>query len=477
MRRILIVAALLFACDVSSPARFVSDSGTDPCAPIFQPGETLFAELTCEQPPCTPTVMQNGCNLKITIGGCRDHELDAMIGADGVPIYEISRTAGSCVAVPTTRGARLSAECGGALAPMCRFDIYPAVDRSDEFTVTPLVIDDRPLRVPHPDGDGFFGYIDPLSGWLGGAAVLDDRIVVAKHGHFEMGLCTRTPSSSFALVDLDTFAITATVPAPPCPIDLVASPFDDRFLAGYGGLGHPTVGLFDKDGALVKSATITVNADQILTDIAISGDTLVVLISSPIGTSIVASFHARTLEPGPVSGEFEAMTRTILPVRPGGLAISTNRFNGLRLLGGDLSFSGVLQLRSGRFSSNDPGAMETDRSGDLALVAATGGHATIWALDFRVPEPILGEGVPYERAAIPWALAPFDQTTMLAGVTERNETKDASLALFAIDRVHFLPGWVPLGHGVIRSFSKDTRGNFYALLPWEGRLVRIAPRR
>src|SRR5262245_57408302 len=87
------------ACDVSDPAQYTPDSGAALCAPLFAEGETIYADLSCAQPTCTPTVLQDKCALAIRITGCANHEINAAIGADGAPIFEPSETAGSCVAV------------------------------------------------------------------------------------------------------------------------------------------------------------------------------------------------------------------------------------------------------------------------------------------------------------------------------------------------------------------------------------------
>lgn len=476
MRAIVALAPFLFlACDVSTPARFVPDAEPLSCGELVSKDAPVFVDLSCDRPECTAVVAQDGCHLRVQIGGCQDHDLRATIGSDGVPLFEPSDSAGTCVASETKSGSFLGFRCTSPTFA-CDFDLYTEVDRSADFDLGALVIDDRPYLPPNRI-EHFLNYIFPLSGWLGGMTLLQDEVVIVKHGRYDDPTCPSKTSTtaSFVFVDQRSLIFLGETPAPACAIDLARDPTGDGFIAGYGG-NTPTVGIFDRQGMLIRSATIAAGPSNFLVDLETAGNVLYVLISSLDADSFVTTFDLPALTPRQTSLKFEHRARALMPVLPGGVAISDGARNGIRLLDGDLNDYGVVQLVSIRGNSNDPGTLVLDPESGLLMIASTGTLSAIWVLDPRTTEAVRGQGVAYERLAVPWAIAKLRGTRMLAGLTARTDRREAFLALFEIEGAHFLPGMVKLGRGVVRGLLPDTRGNYFALLPWEGRLVRIEPR-
>lgn len=477
MRAIVALAPfLVLACDVSTPARFVADPAPLSCGELVPKDAPVFVDLSCDRPTCTASLVQDGCQLRLNIGGCQDHDLRAAIDRDGAVIFEPSASAGTCVAGAPKEGSFLGFRCTSATYG-CDFDLYAQVDRSEDFDLGVVVIDDRPYRPPNRNIDHFLNYIFPLAGWLGGMTLLEDEVVIVKHGRYEDPTCAvkTSTAASFVFVDQRSLIFLSEAPAPACAIDLARDPTGDGFIAGYGG-DVPTVGLFDRRGTLIRSATIAAGPANFLVDLETSGNVLYVLISSLDADSFVTTFDLPSLKPRRTSLKFDHRARALMPVLPGGVAISDGARNGIRLLDGDLNDYGVVQLVSDRGNSNDPGTLLLDPDSGLLMIASTGTLSALWVLDPRTTEAVRGQGVAYEQPAVPWAIAKLRGSRMLAGLTARNDQRDALLGLFEVEGAHFLPGMVPIGHGVIRGLLPDTRGNYFALLPWEGRLVRIEPK-
>jgi hypothetical protein len=470
-----ILGACALACDVSDPTRFFGDAGADPCAPIFAPGETILADLSCQQPPCTVTVHQDRCDLQVRIATCTTFSIDGRIDDEGTPIWTPSMTAGTCVDTTPPAGAKLSLAC--SRGPLdCGIDLFTGVDRSDEFTVTPLVIDPlNTFRAPRGEGERFMALFTPVTGWLAGAVMLEKNIVVARQHRFDNPLaCTRTASSTFELVDMTSFSVMGSVPSPSCTTDLVKDPLGEGFIAAYGG-PTPAIATFDKDAKMLKSRSIAASPEHIAIDLDAAGDRLYVLLTTNTSTSYVEVYTLPELGFAGRTYGYANNARAVLSVMPGGIAISDLQQKGIRLVDALLGDIGVLSMSSPRVSSDDPGYLA--RADDTFLLAsATGPFAAIWVFDPASPDPVIGEGVPYERPVVPWAIARYQASTVLAGVTAREEDHEAYVAVFDLGGAHFLPGMVPIGRGAVRELLRDPRGVYYALLPWEGTLVRIEPR-
>lgn len=471
----LVCCALLAACDVSDPERFVSDASAD-CPSIFQPGEAVYVDHSCEQPTCIATVTQDRCNFTTQISGCVEETVRGHIDSEGVRTFEQSPT-GICRPVPLANGARISMACMRSEEQSCRIDFYPSVDRSAEFRLTTLAIDDRSYEEPYTPAGKFMAQYTPYMGWLGAAERVEDRIVVIKYGAFTPVPCTETASSSFEMVDLATFSVVHSAPAPSCAIDLVADPNGDGFLAAYGG-NRPEIGVFDRQGNLVRSATVASDGQQFILDLDVFNNTLFVLLSSDTTNTYALAYSLPDLRWVATSFPMRHRTRALMSIRPSGLTVSDPELSGMVLLGNDLMEGGSISLLSQRGSSNDPGAILVLPDLGGVFVSATGRDAALWVLDPVRPDSVVGDGVPYERQMVPWAMARAKKRDHLwVGMVARDDSKDALLATFDTTELHFLPGLVRLGRGVVRAMISGENSVTYALLPWEGTLVRIEPTR
>jgi hypothetical protein len=476
LRCLVFCVAGLAACDVSDPERFPPDASSD-CSPIFGPEETIFVDHSCEQPTCVVTVHQDRCELHIQVSGCTEETIKGHIDREGILTFDDSSSAGICRPVPLANGARIGMACDRTAEQACRLDFYPSVDRNAEFRLTTLSIDTHDFQEPMTRPDKFMAQYTPYMGWLGPAALVEDRLVIVKYGAFESPLCIETTSSTFEMVDLSTFAVVASAPAPSCTMDVIADPLGDGFIAAYGGL-EPAIAIFDRAGTLIRSTTVAANGMQFLLELDHNAGMLYALISSDASSSYVVSYSLPDLRYLGTSNPIRHRARALSFVRPSGLVLSDPELSGMLLMGADLTEASSITLLSTRGSSNDPGAIlvAPDLSG--VFVSATGRDAAVWVLNPMRPDPIVGDGVPYERQMVPWAMARAKKPDHLwVGSVARDESRDALLGTFDTAESHFLPGLVRIGRGVVREMINGENHVVYAVLPWEGTLVRIEPTR
>jgi hypothetical protein len=468
----MIACAALCACDISDPMRYVAPPE---CAPLIAAGGPLYADLSCQQPVTTASVIQDGCNVSIRLSSDRNVTITGELAESGSLVLDPSDQIGLCQPVTGPDAAVLSLSC--SQAPLtCRIDLYPTVDRADMYATRTLSADDQSFRAPEREPDRFLSLFDPLGGWLGGTALLGaDRMVVARHGRWDDPRCVDTSTSSLAFVDLDDFEIDGAVSGPPCTVDLASVAGEDEFYAAFGGRS-PMIGRFDREGRMIATATLAANGQQFLADLHAEAGRLYALVSSDDGPAYSAILSLPDLKLIATSSTLEDNVRMLLPARTGVLAIADVDHGSVVLLrDSDLLLSGELLLMTpGRSSSNDTGAMFVDPESGLLLVSTTGPGAALYTAEIARPQPTLSEGMSYETIAAPWAISGSPRAgEVLVGMTESAEPHRASLAIFHPRSARFLPGTLPIGRGVVRELHRHANGRLYAVLPWEATIVEI----
>ncbi|MEQ9496082.1 MAG: hypothetical protein RIT81_04465 [Deltaproteobacteria bacterium] len=188
-------------------------------------------QFSCATQTCAPLTSPKACELDLPLADCGAVDWRVTPKDGGLAVSE-----SGCEVI----GDATSALSIGCATPRCRLDVYEAAD--------PLPV----MRIPvvnAPDRSGDEPTAFP-SGYLGHAALLSDRVVVASHdGLFLPNDCISDADGKF-----EFFALTgehvATSTAPPCV--WFVEPEGDGFYATFGS-EHSNLGRFDPTGKLVET--------------------------------------------------------------------------------------------------------------------------------------------------------------------------------------------------------------------------------
>ncbi len=198
--------------------------------PLDVPADAAV-QFSCATKTCAPLASSKVCELDLSLADCGAADWRVTLKDGGLAVSE-----SGCDVI----GDATTALSIGCAAPRCRVDVYAEADPLPVMRIPVVTVPDRGDDAPTPFP----------SGYLGHAALLSDRVVVASHdGLFLPNDCTSDAEGKF-----EFFALTgervATSTAPPCV--WFVEPEGDGFYATYGS-EHSNLGRFDPTGQLVET--------------------------------------------------------------------------------------------------------------------------------------------------------------------------------------------------------------------------------
>jgi hypothetical protein len=135
----------------------------------------------------------------------------------------------------------------------------------------------------------------------------------------------------------------------------------------------------------------------------------------------------------------------------------------------------TLTLTPPRGASDDAAAVYWHAPSARLVVTTTSKRAALWTLDPQTRTTSRAFG--YEAELVPWAVTQLPGSTdqVMVGVMVAPPSLQAAVARYSLSEQRFLPGLVSLGSGAVSRLEADSRGRVWALLPWNGQVVRIEP--
>jgi hypothetical protein len=463
-----------------APVRALTASWMPPCPEVVSSTAAPFADLDCAFLPCTPVVRQQGCSISIDSVACGLSDLGGTIDVKGRVSFDQPEAFESCVQVELRKGSILSADCTKPAEGGCRLDvrrrgIAPAVRwKSQRLEGLPYFQDIGFSRVP--------------VGYTSGLVMLDGKLVVGLNGGvYGNRYCPPERRSRFAFVDPETLAVTATVAAPECTVQIAKDPTGPGFLAAHGGPVR-LISRFDAQGNLQMTRAIDappLDADHWIFGIYTSADPPRILTAfnaevrpgRDTATGYMADVDPETLELRALTGNIAGRVEVYGTAGPGKVAATEELADSLRVYEPGLDRYELLSLwglcsRARRIS---PYALvRQDSTGFVVLPAAGTDVQALFALDLDPMPPRCAAVSSWEvaadaTAAIEW---PEDRSLVLVGLVENRMRAFAALADTRARR--FLPGAVEIGRGQVSDPVSDGR-RVFLLLPWSAEIVRVEP--
>jgi hypothetical protein len=470
------------ACNLSTPARFRPDASTE-CAPVYIATSAAVVDDECGFEHCTAAFEQTGCDLRITWRGCTMLPEHGVIDKSGSVSFDTMTGVGQCTGNANVSEPVFRMSCTSG----CTVDAYTPPFRSIA-TVQAITVDSALALSTAGTFDPLIGFA-PLQGYISGAAIVGDRVLVVATVHNAAwdAACTSSPPLEIVAFDRKTMLETARSSAPACLTELVADTDGRGFFGLYGGQA-PRIGFFDAQAQLVRSASIAVpmGTNMIFTTGILRADDGATIFAAldiegrdamgaAYDVGFLAAFAAADLAPGPTA-TFAQGIRAVSFSDEGLIAVSPFYDNEIRLFDpvGLASRDSFMIPDKPAFHIMRAGAMTLHRTASRMLIASTGDYPTVNIFTKRMLE---GWAQYYEAPATPWAGAiwPLDQDLAVIGVTLSDRTAAARIALFDRQKMRFLPGSTEVGVGVVQQILTDADGDLWIVLPWSGTIARAHP--
>lgn len=188
--------------------------GLPACPAVY--GEASFADVRCRSQACVAAIEQRGCAISIDRTGC-EMRVEATLDGRGEPVFAPSS---GCERQADRDGPRSVVECPDVAETRCSIHLYDALDPIEHPVETAKVYEVEAMyinAVPFED-----------LGYLGGLAVLEDRVVVLGYGgRINQIPCADHPSELVFLTrGLEPIRTSSTVA---CLRDIVAAPDGQHF--------------------------------------------------------------------------------------------------------------------------------------------------------------------------------------------------------------------------------------------------------
>lgn len=473
MKRLILLTALLVgatACDVSRPEwKNATDAGSSvPVAP------ELWLEDSCAQQACALDVVQRDTRIDIAVDLCGSQALQLDWQQDSQS-WSASRNQEPCTTVSDDSSAFGSWECG-----TCDIYLHPVVE-PESLDLQSLSLREAPNYVPLGQATQPLEGFDPLTGLLADMVVLSDgRVVVAQHADDGDSLifCDDPGPSRLSWVDPESLQVTHTATAPPCLIRIAAD--DNLGLYGAYGGENPQLGRFNAEGMLVEQLPLqlpTTPVPVVVTSLVVTPSRLHLVLTSqlPPRTTVVGTLDRAT---GANLGWItipEVIFRDALVDRNGLLSADRNEAFLYRLQPELQMADPFTTLFDVLRRSDDGGALMLTAAGRL-IVSTTGQYGAIHVLVGESDGFGLGPVTPFfEVPSVPWATSEWSQAPneVMVGLTEVGPNPQAFLARYDPISGRFAPGATPIGLGIVAKLLPGQADTLWALLSWQGRLVRI----
>ncbi len=467
---ITLMAVSATACDVSRPEwKNGPDAGSSaPVAP------ELWLEDSCGQQACTLDVVQRDTRIDIAVDLCGSAALQLDWQQDSQS-WSALRNQEPCTTLTDEGGVFGAWTCGA-----CDIYLHPVVE-PEQLDLQSLSLRDAPNYVPLGQSSQPLEGYDPLTGLLADMVVLGDgRIVVAQHADDGDGLmfCDDPGPSTLSWVDPETLQVTHTATAPPCLIRIAADD-NDGLYGAYGGEA-PKLARFDAQGTLVEQLPLqlpTTPVPVFVTSLVVTPSRVHLVLTSqlPPRTTVVGTLDRAT---GANLGWISIPTvifRDALVDRGGLLSADRNEAFLYRLQPEQQIAEPFTTLFDVLRRSDDGGALMLTAAGRL-IVSTTGHYGAIHVLVGESDGYRLGPVTPFfEVPGVPWATSEWSQAPnhVMVGITEVGPNPRAFLARYDPVRGRFSPGATPLGLGIVAKLLPGRGDTLWALLSWQGQLVRI----
>ncbi len=474
-----IAALALCACDMTRPTRPIAQPPA--CPEKFSEQMRFDTDVSCSPKRCRMTQSQQDCLVQFDFSDCNlsatSMAVQAQLDAEGRPTFLSSPGLGDCEARDVHDDAVLSFRCSFS-GQSCDFDLYEPEQRPLRAVSMRLL----PQACPAQPGET----IDRLDGQstqegcLSGLTEWNNHIIVARHDEYRPFECADI-ASELLWVDLGLLIITETSSAPPCLSHLVTGP-GDRL---YGLAQGPSLVELGPEGIINSAPIDHPQTEQPLYPAALVYDAqrgaLLVGVSDRRASSpgYVLSFDAELTQRAisePLVGTF----RSAALIDPDALALPLRISGQVVVLDpASLQEIGRTQLQSPRRVSNNPGALIGHRAGQL-LTASSGQSPAVWIIgggpSYELPE--FSTALFYESLHYPSTLqkAPWSSDQVIVGLTGDGNTKSKA-AILDVSGARFIPGSTGLGGtGAVGPMLTDSRGDVWALMPWDGWLARLRRR-
>ncbi|MCK6548781.1 hypothetical protein L6R52_23255, partial [Myxococcota bacterium] len=434
---------------------------------------TAAVDLRCPATRCTPVTTRLGrCALELDLASCGLGTARATFDADGNACVELLDPTVTCTprdeVIPT-----FSAGYSCTAPQSCELDLYfpPAADEPPYFLHEKIV--DGTNWLPESltrYGNLYTGTL--IGGWVHDLVVLGDRaIVAAAAGAAPNEICPPDGAAvPVRLLHVDAaLNVTATSTAPPCLQRMVNDPVGPGFLALYGEDRAWRLGRFDAGGRLVASASTDVPWEYwMISDVAIAGDELVVLVESTGQSSQVHRFDPATLariDRHTIGFETTAMT----VVDDHTLALSSDQDRATaRWTIGDATVHDRTDL------PEDPDRREWVYgtkwwpATNEQLVATRGSvHVYLQAHPART----FARATVFEEEMFALGFTDWPGGVLVGGIITNRWI--GTVVRFDPARRRFLQGTWELGHGPIGRMRTADDGRVWLLVPWEGAIAIV----
>jgi hypothetical protein len=446
-------ALLVLGCTGGSDG----DIAPPPCPTVIPEGHDLMADVECATRPCSGRYVQNACSIELDLVACGLGDVTVRVDASG------TLQSDRCGTNPAPRGAIASLDCES-----CLVDLFP-VPRTFE-----LPIDLR--RTELVEGYDELEFTD-VGGFVTDLVLLERRVFVTTlEENFRLDGCLRGNATT-RLVELDPgrLEVTRSATIAGCAHRMVAHPTRPELLVlllRASGWQLARVDLSAR--VLAIGGVILGDPAQKVTAIAPWAPRAEVIAAGngeldPRQNSVFAFYGADDLAERSRYTVSTRHTQVLLPDPPN-LWVGID--DGIALFAPD-DGAFISETILGNDTAVDPDLsfLMPVPALDVLVGASFGAKPATFALQ---DGQRLGVGIFYERAAAMTTGAPWaeDPTLVLAGLHGRSPN-DALLALYDPATAHFLPGSMTIGRGPVHALTFDGDRSYFALLPWEGAVLRI----
>lgn len=372
----------------------------------------------------------------------------------------------------------------------------------------PVVVPYHNSRDEHVVGEGL------LSGYLSDLVILDDRVVVVSYAGDSGEPVGRSaacrpidvdhdyvPKTRIDTYDLRTMSTLTTTIGPACLHGLVAAPSGDGFIGTFradprGNRFRPPVfriGQFDAEGALTRSASIAEGLEPEWRNASWYFSVVDVQRSSDAGRLLVMIDAPATGTPptntGPLSGRLFVLDPRDLSERARSKPLEQTFVLSIAPTPRGVWLVDEAQRRRWLFADQSASLIDDGYRDELGprplhvLHHATSGQLVIASAGPAPSVMIIGDTVTTISTTLDVTEthpAPDVASQVLVALVRHAATDPALPDRFAyLGRVEVDDGTLSrcrqrIGFGVIRKMRTDHLGQVWMILPWEGKIVRVA---
>ncbi|MBI2377423.1 MAG: hypothetical protein HYV07_25705 [Deltaproteobacteria bacterium] len=442
---------------MSRPERNI-DSPTDCGKPTFAPS---LVDVSCSGSRCSLARTELECIMTLTLVGCSPELPPISLALDDDGKIGAAKLGDQLCDIDMD-GARTTVSCPAPRPCVVRFfEPESSPFEIERVAKAPIVAE---FRSGSSSGVELLDGYDAASGWIGGAAVRGEFLAIVTRP-FVSAPCIASPSAiRFLSAELGTELWTSS--AAPCLSQLV--PTETGFLGLSEGRAPLVTGL-DAEGR--ESWRVGLGAQgRPLTaaGLVVAGNEIFAVLSAGDSSTVVVVDAEKHVELRRTTVRAQARDAVMGASR----LILTDRLDGALVVLDPETLE--VELRA---SLGVPG---TDRASDdagrllafdgRALVTTSGRGGAVFEVDLEDLASTRAQAFAIE--GVPWAMG-LDGSSILVGLTTRE--LDAHLGRWDSASGRFEPWTLKLGRGVVRDLLR-VNGAFWAVLPWEGTLVRLRAR-